>query len=562
MSSLGDHPLAVIGLEVISDASPCGDSVRYDPAFEQLEAELAKQESLVSETVDWSKVVDLASNIIRSNSKDILVGSYLCYGLLLKQGYPGLAVGLKILNDMAETHWDCLFPPAKRMRARQTAFIWLAEKAALIVAEKVPAANESEAIIEVSDYLKKLDNTLVEKMGDQAPMLTELSRPIKNYRQSAEAELEKAAKPEVAEPVPAESSSDSVEPSSAAESQAAPSPAPATPPPAPKPAASTGSASSVQALPSGSVATEADSKKILRQLQTVSRDIAGFWVGQKLSDPRSYRLSRVAAWMVVEVAPPSNDGVTQIIPPAAERIKFFQATEEKGDFSALVAELEKTIARSPFWLDGHFMVVKALKSLGAEYEAAAHTVIRETANFLSRLPELVDLSFSDQTPFASDQTRLWLNAEVLNASSGSGGEDSSQRGEAAAWDKALSEAATKAATGETKEAVEIIRQGMLHASQQRDQMYWRCALAQLLLNVGDASSASNILEQVTAQLDEETLSVWEPDLLSHAYYLLVQSYQKQQKKNKEDKGLTEKATKAYEKLCWFDPVIALSVKGG
>ncbi|MBT7047611.1 MAG: hypothetical protein HN977_19680, partial [Gammaproteobacteria bacterium] len=35
--------------------------------------------------------------------------------MLLQEGYAGLAVGLKILNDMAEVHWDCMFPPAKRM---------------------------------------------------------------------------------------------------------------------------------------------------------------------------------------------------------------------------------------------------------------------------------------------------------------------------------------------------------------------------------------------------------------------------------------------------------------
>jgi hypothetical protein len=96
---------------------------------------------------------------------------------------------------MAEVHWDCMFPPAKRMRARQTAYVWLAEKAGLILAEKVPAANESAVVIEAAELLKKLDNTLVDKMGDQAPLLTDLSRPLKNYQQSAKAEQEKSAQP-------------------------------------------------------------------------------------------------------------------------------------------------------------------------------------------------------------------------------------------------------------------------------------------------------------------------------------------------------------------------------
>jgi type VI secretion system protein VasJ len=77
VSKISDHPLADIGSVVISDASPCGENVRYDSDFEQLEAELAKQESLSSATVDWAKVITLSSSITQNNSKDILIGSYL-----------------------------------------------------------------------------------------------------------------------------------------------------------------------------------------------------------------------------------------------------------------------------------------------------------------------------------------------------------------------------------------------------------------------------------------------------------------------------------------------------
>ncbi len=560
MSKISDHPLAEIGSGAISDASPCGENVRYDSDFEQLEAELAKQESLSSETVDWAKVITLSSSITQNNSKDILIGSYLCFALLLQEGYAGLAVGLKILNDMAETHWDCMFPPAKRMRARQTAYVWLAEKAGLILADKVPSANESDVVIEAAELLKKLDNTLVDKMGDQAPLLTDLSRPLKNYQQSAKAEQEKSAQPEVQSPA-------SQQPEAANQSVATPTPEAAPVPPQDdvqsveqKPVARKSAAA--PPISSGAIESEGDSKKSLRQLQAASRDIASFWVNQKLSDPRPYRLTRVAAWMVVENVPPANEGVTQILPPAAERLKFFETTLQKAEYSTLVVELEKTLARSPFWLDGHFLVVKALRALGAEYDKAVKTVIRETANFLNRLPEMMELSFSDQTPFASDQTRMWLDAEVLISAAAGDSSDASTGIAAESWDVALAEAGKKAASGETEQAVSIMQQGLQQAGQQRDQMYWRCALAQLLMQLGDAVPAANILEQICMQLDEEHLSIWEPKLLAHTYNLLFQSYQKQSKKNKDDKCLTEKMDKAYEKLCWFDPVTALSVKGG
>ncbi|MFT5657239.1 MAG: type VI secretion system protein VasJ [Gammaproteobacteria bacterium] len=567
MIKLNEHSLFSIGAQPISIEQPCGVNIRYETEFEQLEAELAKQESLNAETVDWEVVAKLASEIIQNSSKDLLVGSYLCYGLLVKEGYSGLSVGLTIMNDMVTEHWECLFPPAKRMRARQTAFTWFAEKAGLYVSANNPAANESEAVIEAANILKALDGALVDKMGDQAPMLSELSRPLKNHKQSAEAELAKteAAKPAVVntpDPAPQAQASTS---EAAAEIDSKPvtenTPAPVIAAERPAPVASKPSPAISAPPEAGALASDADSKKILRQLQTTARDIANFWISQKLTDPRPYRVARVAAFMVVESAPPDNNGVTQINPPTPERLKFFEAQQGKDDFVNLIPELEKTLARSPFWLDGQFQVVKSLRALGAEYETAAQTVIRELNNFLSRLPEVIGLSFSNDLPFANDQTRMWLDAEVL-------GQSGSSEGEAAAgsagelWSSALIEAKQLAASGDMDKALALMNSGMSAASQLRDQVYWRCAIADLLIQTGKSDTAASILEQAAQQVKAMQLSEWEPLLLAKIYTLLFQSYQKQQKTNKEDKSLMEKADLAYEQLCWFDPVTALSLTGG
>jgi len=476
---------------------------------------------------------------------------------VLKVGNQVLFESSVIIEYLDEAYAKPLHPDDLLIKAQNRSWMEFGNECLmnsfnLIIQPDESGFNEQREILfrRMGQLEKQLDNTLVDKMGDQAPLLTDLSRPLKNYQQSAKAEQEKTAQAEV-------QAAQKQQP----ETVDQPEPANDVPPVEQK-AAPRKPAAAVQPVSSGAIESEADSKKSLRQLQAASRDIAAFWVNQKLSDPRSYRLTRVAAWMVVENAPPANEGVTQVLPPAAERLKFFETTLQKADYSTLVIELEKTLARSPFWLDGHFLVVKALRALGAEYDKAVKTVIRETANFLNRLPEMVELSFSDQTPFASDQTRMWLDAEVLVASSADDSAGGATGGTAESWDVALVEAGKKAASGETGQAVSIMQQGLQQAGQQRDQMYWRCALAQLLMQLGDTVPAVNILEQICIQMDEDQLSIWEPGLLAHTYYLLFQSYQKQSKKNKDDKCLAEKMDTAYEKLCWFDPVTALSVKGG
>lgn len=118
MIDVNSHSLIFIGMEPISDAFPCGENVRYETVFEQLEAELARQESLNSETVDWNRVNELSVSILTDFSKDLMVAAFLCQSLLIKEGYSGLSTGLKVLVDITEKYWECLFPPIKRMRAR------------------------------------------------------------------------------------------------------------------------------------------------------------------------------------------------------------------------------------------------------------------------------------------------------------------------------------------------------------------------------------------------------------------------------------------------------------
>lgn len=553
MDESGDNLYASLGADPVSSDNPCGENIRYESVFEDLEAELAKQESLTSETVDWNHVVTLSTDILKNSSKDLLVGAYLANGLLITRGYVGLANGLKVLSDMTQHHWDCLFPPVKRLRARTTAITWLSEKAASLIADKAPSAEESQAVIDAANTLSELDSTLVEKMGDQAPMLNELSRPLLKHRQSAEAQLAQAAKttsPTAESPAAAVTSEAEGQDETAAVTRSA----------VPGRKSQRGSAASV--APSiDSIASDTDAKKSLRSIQDISRKASNYWLGVKLSDPRPYRISRMAAWLAVEALPLAADGVTQVNPPPAERIKLFDSLIEKAEYSAVLPELEQTLSRSPFWLDGQNKVVSVLRAMGGEYDNAEKTVIRETRSFLERVPGLQELSFSDQTPFASDQTKMWLSTEVMAGGAGAGGASTGALAGDSAWVSGLADARKKAAGGDMKAAMAIFSQGIATAGNVRDKYYWRSALADLLLQTGKTEAAAGILEQLAANAETYKLNEWEPDLVGRIYNLLYQSYRKQQGKKKDDKAVMENIRLAYEKLCWFDPITALTAEG-
>ena len=146
-------------------------------------------------------MLELSAQILQTKSKDLLVAAYLCRGLIEAERYQGLATGLAVIRDMLLQYWDDLFPEVKRLRARGTAVAWLAEKAGTFVRDRAPKAADNEALTQAVALLKEIDACLDEKLGQDAPSLRDLSRPLKDHLASQAAAQQKAA--QAAAPTPA-----------------------------------------------------------------------------------------------------------------------------------------------------------------------------------------------------------------------------------------------------------------------------------------------------------------------------------------------------------------------
>lgn len=563
MSEVIEHELLPLGASAIDEATPCGESVRYEPEFEQLEAELGKLESLKAEPVDWHLVVTLSSNILRSKSKDLLVAVYLCQGLLQTEGYRGLAVGLQIISDMIDKYWEPMFPAIKRLRARKVAMEWLGEKASRYIEATPPANSDGAAVIEAARLSRLLDGDLAEKMGDDSPNLIELTRPLKQFGQGFKQQQEKEAPAETASQPQAQTAPTTPNGEDVPAPTQAPTPVQAAAPPPPPPPKPAKVAAPVTETGPVSVDSDADARKALRQIQDGVRKVATFFNKAKIADPKAYRLTRIAAWLTIDQLPPNKDGITQIQGLPAERAKHFNAQYEQAQFSSLVPELEQMLSRSAFWLDGHRLVAGCLKSMGAEYAAAHETVINELRSFLGRVPGVTELKFADGTPFADDATRMWIDAEVMVAGAAEG-TASSNMGSSTPWSDALDEARGMAASGGLDKAVQRMQQGVSQAASLREQFYWRTALSELLIQSGNVRLAIQMLEQMTSRIEQMQLEEWESELVVPIYKRLLDAYQKsaaKKKGEKSDTGLMDKIDDVYSRLCWLDPMIAMTVKG-
>ena len=553
ISVIANHPLIDIGRNSISDESKCGIAIKYEPDFEALEAELAKQESVTASAVDWPQVCLLASGILKSQSKDLLVCSYFSKGLLETEGYIGLTLALSIMKDMIDIYWEDLFPPKKRLRARESALQWLSEKTGQYISDNPPSDADTDAIIESADLISDIQDLLDQKVEGGGPSLLEISRPLRDFKKAAKHAREEAKKKQ-SQVAASVAESKSVQPESSSASQ--------TPEikqaPAPKKSAKSVPTSSAKAssISVGMPSTENEAKRALRAVQEAARTLGTFWLETKLSDPKSYRINRISTWVIIEACPPANEGLTQLATiPTADKKKMFQSLFEAENYIELIPQLEQTLARTPFWLDGQYLVTKALEALGKDYTAALETVVREMRVFLERVPGVEMLKFSDGTPFANEETLLWIHSEVMVSAS------NSDEGETP-WSEIFQDAKILMSSGKMSEAVALFESGITKSESDRLNWQWRFALTQLLLQTGKIDSALPILRQLLMELDAANLLKWEAKLAKNVAIELFNSAKSLLSKNKQNSIFIEAKEYAYNKLCLIDPITAITLQEG
>ncbi len=502
-----DKELLQLGTEPVSADAPTGIAVRYEPEFEQLQAEMSKLEAVSGASIHWDDVVNISSGILADKSKDLLVSCYLCHGLYEKHGYAGLSDGLMILAGLVDTFWENLFPEMKRKRARIGAIEWLVERLGPLVSERKPKAGDQEAIAICKRTLEQLEVMFAEKLGDQAVSLSDLYRPVRDYDSNFVKQTKKQASDSQASTTDAASGHQKPDTLDGQKKES-------TPP------------VNQDAGPQ-TIASERDVNKAMRSCRETLRNVATFQRSAKISDPLSYRLLRMATWLNVQL-PIIKNNLTEVrqIPP--ERLTFIMSQVQAGDHIQIIQAVEDSLFNAPFWLDAHRLTATALESLG--HKEAQQAVIIGLATFLRRFPALLDCKFVGEVPFADDETRQWIDNEVATGGSMSVGSvlvNSIESSEGAApWLEVSDTANSLAEKGKIKEAIKGFQDGRQQASSRRDRFLWDLYLARFCQGAGHYGVAISLLEFLDDEVNRYQLEDWEPDLSLEIALLMLVCYDK------------------------------------
>lgn len=512
-----------IGARPISADAPAGAPARDDADFQAIQEEIHKMEALVGKPVDWKRVVDGGRTVLSERSKDLLAASYVCLGLFHTEGVQGLAAGLACLHDMTARYWDTLYPDAKRAQKRIDVLDWLREKLESSVSRRSPSPQDREALPVCEELAQTLDDMLLLKLGEKAPKLAGLRNVLKQQRDSL-----------------------------------------IQPPSNPLRGAQEAKSADGPAQPVGvarTISTDEDCRSALREVDQLTRKAAAFARSQDPTMPWPYRMVRVSAWMALEMPSVLNDGVSRIPPPAPNLVQRYREQEEKGLWSQLVEQVEAQFPNQPFWLDPHRMIVRAMKELGPSYHLAQELVENEIRALVCRLPELPACRFSDDTPFAEEETRRWLDGLQLSSEAPAAYSERNDNGKEMGDTERVAELQLHAASlmgrGQVREAIVLLQKESASMGSERDRFLFGLEMAKLCLRAGHQNIALSQLEGLDERITRFSLDQWEPRLCLEVWKTMWQLLQQLGRDSK--RSVPEWASRCevlYRRICGIDVLFA------
>jgi type VI secretion system ImpA/VasJ family protein len=508
--------------------NPAGIDAKYDPLHEELRAQVSAYDSPVSTPIEWPKFVPKAGSVLKDKSKDLLIASYMAFGLFQTDRLRGLATGLELITQICERYWEGCYPTLTRLRGRGNALGWMLQRIEAPLPDTKLTAADKHALELLDVASKRFGNVVRDKFEDAAPSYRPLLESVMRLKMALPAEA----------PPP-------------------PPPKPAAPAPAPRPAAAPAAAQAAKpaaavALGGEAPAQLADPKEVGKFAGTVSKSL--FDAAKALreaapSDPAVFLFTRAAILLGAKLPQPN------VVPaPTADTIKTLEKHLGAEAWPQLLQTAEASLRDKRFWLDAHRHAAVALKNLGPEFEGAYRVSIGATALFVKAFPEAMDLTFAGGMPFVSALTKEWIGSEVMPSGGGGGGGEAPSEA-----DKAIADARALATGGSADEALNAFAAIANSARGARARFRAKLAMAQALSSGATAPVAEGIFDGLLTEIEQCGIERWEPELAADCYRSHLACLRALKKPG--DAGISQQTALVYRRLCRVDPIAAFKAGG-
>ena len=481
-----------IGLDPIPGPQPAGEDVKDSEEFDAIQVEFAKQfNPELKSAFDPNRVINLATFLLTTKGKNILVCCYLILGLARQNKIQGLNQGLGNLINLIDQFWETLFPGLDRIRARRNAIEWLRTELTTFLANTEFDPQPIALIESIKDRITLLDKKLLDKDSDSPPL-----RSLISYLDQVPLLAEKP--PEVVKPIVEDSANSDASPTQVSQSSDDPN------------------ADASKLNPDLVVPEIKNADDALKALDVVNNGlirIADALLAQNIVDPLPYRVLRMAIWSSIADYPTIYDGRTQIPPPIPQLRSSLITMAANPSPNDLIIFCESQAANSWFWLDVHRVAEEGLNKLGAPGELAAKEIRLAVSNLIGRLPDLPSYLFNDGSPFAEPETLDWLENLSKNSAVGST-KKAGKTKPAASVDlsASLADAQKQVLSGLWPAAIKTMQSRVDLATNERDRLLARSQLFEMVLTRDPPVNMVPLAESLLEVIQKHHLTSWDPEL--------------------------------------------------
>ena len=597
-------------LAPIEGEDPGGESVRYEPVFDEIKHARQEDPPLPQgewqrerKVADWPKVVQLATRVLEKESKDLQVAAWLTEGLLKREGFAGLHRGLEVLRRLHEELWDHLHPRIEEpddLEFRAAPLEWVgsyledAVKTAPLTADGIGLVDHQQArklgyeedveddptkreARETAMQEGKLTPEEFDESFEQTPKAwyKELTANLAASRESLEAldglcrekyedvapsfltlrealdEVNRAADQLLArkleaEPDPVEPADDETSSHHADASEA--------------PSAGTTAGPGAGATPTGPPSANPTSWE---EATTLVGTAARFMRKERPLNPAAYLALRGLRWGELRAQNEDLDPRLLSAPSTSVRTKLKSLLLD-GEWDALLEAAEEVMAtpEGRGWLDLQRYALTALDELGGDYETVARPIRQQLRGLLTDLPQLPELTLMDDSPTANAETTAWLREEALvkDAETGSdpGGEETAAAGPADrknARDPGA-RARMHVRAGQPDRAIQLLMEEAAQEQSARARFLRRSQAAEIMVDHGMTQVAMPILRELLDRVERHGLEEWEAgETVARPMALLYRCLEREEPGSPEQNEL-------YLKVCRLDPIQGMKLKEG
>lgn len=571
-------------LAPIEGETPAGPDLRGRNEYAEVERAFmeAEQPSTMSPAgvdaepgEEFSEVLDLSSEFLRSHSKDLKVAVFLTASLLRVEGFKGLADGLEVILGLLREYWEGMYP---EIPSRGPILDWFGSddlSYALFLQpltefghahrdykewistgkdDEEPAPSEEsgedfesafgqtswEWYNELVSSLKRCHGALGElddfgkekfkEAGEKPPRYASLADALKRVTAAAEDLLGRKPpppKPVAPEPEPDDAGSD--------EGGTGRTPGSSVPTP-------------VSAVP--------ETKDEAIALVGVA---AGVMRRENPGDPSAYLLIRGLRWGEIRAGGKHIDPRWLEPPTTAQRthLKSLFLDKKYEELLEAVEEIMATPAGRG-WLDLQRYAVLAAERLGSGFELVAMAIRSALGSLLKDLPALLDATLMDDSPSASRDTLTWIEEEGMvpgpEVAEAGIEETQAKRADRIIRESGYDRAAAMAQAGDTQGAIELLMDRAEHERSVRARFVTKSEAAGIMVDHGMSIVARPILDELLRLIEEHGLETWEPaEIVAKPMGLFLRCL---------TPGEDHLRGEIYPRLAKLDPVLAMGVNQG